>query len=241
MKVRCVACILVAVFATLMSSAAFASPVFTINGSTLDPAALNCSTVGVQTSCSGTNLSGTGFLLNSWQFTFDPDPSINGAFNLTNIGTTTQTFVLTVTLPTPVFPSPLLASGSIGAGLLVDVNGGGASLTDNGSAFYTALIDGASVHTLLDPPQSYVSIASPTGGPGAPVTIPFASFGPSPVSQPINTSIGIRTQFRLTSGDAVSLPVSFTVVPASVPEPSSLTLLGFGIVCLSFVRRRRSA
>ena len=105
----------------------------------------------------------------------------------------------------------------------------------------TALIDGSAVHTLLDPPQSYISTPLASGGPGAPVTIPFASFGPNILAQPVSSSIGTQFQFRITAGDQVFLPFGFTVAPVAVPESDSLTLLGCGIVCLAAFRRRRAA
>jgi len=241
MRVRLVACFLVAVFAAFTSRAAFASALITINGSPLDAAALNCSISGDQTICRGTNLQGSGFMLSSWEFLFDPDPSVSGAFTVLNLSATTQTFTIGVGLGVLPLGSTVSATGFTGAGTLTDLNGGGATLTDNGISIYTALIDGTAVHTLLDPPQSYISTPLASGGPGAPVTIPFSSFGPNILAQPVNSIIGTQFQFRLTSGDQVSLPFGFTVTPVAVPESDSLTLLGCGIVCLAAFRRRRAA
>jgi len=239
MRVRWIICLLVAVFAAFSSHAAFASSVISINGSVLDPAAVNCGTLGNLTTCQSTNLSGPGYLLNSLVFTFDPDPSITGFFSLTNISPTVMTFTLSATLSGLSLASPVSISGFVGAGTLTDLNGQGATLTDSGVSIYTALIDGVPVHTLLDPPQLYVSTPLASGGPGAPATIPFTSFGPSTLAQPLNSSITTAFQFRLTPGDQVSLPFAFTVEPVPAPEPGSLTLLGCGIAGLAVFRRRR--
>jgi hypothetical protein len=74
----------------------------------------------------------------------------------------------------------------------MDVNGGGATLTDDGSAIHTALIDAAPVHTLLEPPQSFSVLANPFGGPGSPLTISKVSFGPDVLPLSVANSIGTR-------------------------------------------------
>ncbi len=237
--------LLATAFIGFSGRAAFASPVFTfnINGTAFDAAMLNCGQPGNQSVCSGTNLSGSGFVLNSWQFVLDPDPSIAGSFTLTNLSNATLTFTVSATLGVSPVSGPLSISGYVGAGTLTDLNGGGATLSDVGVSLYGAMIDGSSVHTLLDPPQSYTVVPGPLG-PGAPVTIPLASFGPQGLNQSIGSSIGVAFPgFSLTAGDSIQFPFGFDATPATpptVPEPGSLLLLGSGLATLA-ARRRRSA
>lgn len=212
-----------------------------VNGSAIDPAAINCAMDGDLARCTGANISGAGYELNSLNFLLDPDPSLTGSFTLTNLSNVTQTFMLTVSLSglSPI-AAPLSISGSIGAGTLTDVNGGGATLTDAGSAIYTGLLDGSGVRTLLDPPQFFNVPTTPSGGPGAPVTISQVTFGPEALAQSLAGSIGIQVRFTLTSGDQVALPMSFDVQAAPVPEPATFLMLGAGLAAL-LCRRQRAA
>jgi hypothetical protein len=245
MRIRLFSCLLVA-FVAFYAHAAFAAPiraVIDINGDALDAAALNCANTGSQLLCEGTNFVGNGFRLDSWSFLLDPDPSISGSFSLTNLSGITQTFAVTASLFFgPAIGPSLSATGYVGAGTLNDTGGGGAQLTDAGGiALYTALIDNVPVQTLLDAPQVYTSVPGPFG-PGSPVTIPMASFGPTILAQSANSLIGTAFEFTLTNGDQVSLPFGFTVTPAPnptpTPEPGSLVLLGGGLAGLAVYRRR---
>ena len=217
--------------------AATIAPVITINGSALDLNDLGCVSSGDGiVSCEGTSLTGSGYELSSWSFEFDPDPTLSGSFTLTNLSKSTLGFTVSASLSIlPVGPS-LSATGSVGAGTLTDLNANGATVTDSGLSIYTTEIDGVSVHTLLDRPQSYTAPADPLGAPSS-VTIPMESFGPDLLAQAASSSITASFAFMLTAGDSVSFPFSFDVEP--VPEPATLLLLGGGIAGLALSGRTK--
>jgi hypothetical protein len=170
-----------------------------------------------------------------WDISGKYDPTINGAFSVTNLLAVPQTFTLNVTVPVPAIPGATLIGGSM-AGSFTDANGGGATFDSSGlTAIYTALIDGASVATLNPSPValvagSFLSTAVPTADFGTP--IPFAA-GPA-----LTTDMGIQLKFTLSAGDTAALTSVFVVEP--VPEPSTVVLALMGVACGLFVARRRA-
>jgi len=177
-----------------------------------------------------------------WSVTVNPDPFITGTFNLTNNTASTQNFVLNVTLPfTPTLFQPMVMGGNFGDVTYTDtgLSGSVTLATVGANTLYLSRIDGLSVVGLL---SSYSSTA--TGLPGVAGTEPGQSFGnpipsdPVPLTFVSASSIGIRTQFSLTAGDRVSLPVFFQVEPTPVPEPSTALLIGLGLAGLVVSRKR---
>lgn len=183
------------------------------------------------------NGNGEGFNV-SWDMDVNPDPFIVGTFNLTNLSTTTEEFILTITLPTTPFGGPNLMGGFFGEVTFTDANlDSSVALNSVGTnPFYSALIDGGVVQVL----GSF--IASTSGGPGVFGTVSQHAFGtpiPSDPAPAVLTSIGLRVRFELSGGDRVAIPVRFEVSPASAPEPGTLALVALGLAAL-VARRARS-
>ena len=128
---------------------------------------LGCGGAGAQgqLSCSGTNWTPLGgWTLDSWSLQVDPDPSITNIFSVTNNTAATQTFVVSVLLPTGIsFGPPSLIRGSVQGGA-TDNNFNGVTLANSGTtAIYDAQIDGATVRTLFDNPTSVSGVGSVSG------------------------------------------------------------------------------
>jgi hypothetical protein len=196
------------------------------NGNSWNPVSTNlgCGTADPTTgafSCSGTRtsiLSGdaTGV---SWNMSLDPDPTVSNTIALTNNTASTQTYIVTVTLPVSAISSPIVIGGSV-SGSITDLTGNGATVArPSGYAIYTALIDGSSVAT-LNPFTSFSVGSFLSGSP------PPGSFGTPIPSQltflPVNSSIGIQLAFTLTPGDSASFTSVFV---AQAPEPGTVLLL----------------
>ncbi|HTO69229.1 MAG TPA: PEP-CTERM sorting domain-containing protein [Myxococcota bacterium] len=192
------------------------------------------------------SLSGIGYGTDfncDWSITVNPDPSISGSFNLTNLSPSAQTFVLTVSLPTSVV-GPTVMGGFAGDVTYTDASGNGSVTlqTIAGSPFYRALVDGLSVGAIGDLGSFNLTAF---GGPGATGTLSQLAFGTPIPSAPgpagVASNIGIRVTFNLTGGDSVNIPVNFTIDTGRAPEPASLVLVGIGLAALAAARRSRAA
>mgnify|MGYP005855811029 CR=1 FL=1 len=202
-------------------------------------ASLGCGAPGSagELTCSGTGFNeGGGWVLDSWNLFADPDPTISNTASVTNNTASTQSFLISVSLPTSIsFGPPSLIRGSIVLGGS-DNNNDGVTVSSTGTnSIYNALIDGSTVRTLLDAPQTFT-----TPFPSGSVSSGVVDFG-IPVEESIAvatlTSIGLDIRFDLSAGDSASFTSVFDVQP--IPEPGTALLLGLGLVGLAARGRGR--
>jgi hypothetical protein len=176
-----------------------------------------------------------------WDLTVDTDPFVSSAFGFKNTGAT-ATFTIVTSLPiAPVVPGTLMG-GSTG-GSVTDSNfdavfGSIGLSTVAPDAFYVGLIDGIPVLPAAELHPDPFSVSFLFAGDTQ--NIPSANFGlpgPTVPGPAVATSIGIRNKFSLTGGDSVA-STNFFVVEV-IPEPSTVLLLGFGLVGLAVRGKRR--
>ena len=207
-----------------------------VSAGTLDATQLGCSDTGTNTAtCSAQNLDIGGLRITNLDLSLDNDPVVSGEVAVQNMLGVTQQFTLIFTLPTgPIGPSTVIG-GSVAGGVTDNDGNIGTLSTVNGSAFYSALIDGVTQQMLF--PHSVVLNA---GAYDSAVLAPPGAFGtpiPSLPGPAVLGSIGIQYDFNLTSQDAASFTGVFVVQP--VPEPSTALLVGLGLVIVARGGRRR--
>lgn len=199
----------------------------------MNQVAMNCTGTAPNFSCSGMGAALGDLGIDTWNFSLDEDPLVSGTTAVTNSSGLTKhfTMIFTLLLAAPVTPSSVIG-GSMQGGA-TDNTGNGVTLASfGGSSLYAAQIDGTTVQTLYNDPQSF------SAGNFLSVNVPQASFGTPIPSQPsvaALNSIGIVFDFTLTPGDSAS----FTGVFVAVPEPGTVLLLGMGVAGLALAAGRR--
>jgi hypothetical protein len=173
---------------------------------------------------------GTGYTVNSWQAILKTDPFVTNNVVITNTQATTQTFILTVSLPIPAFSYSQIVASSVGV-TVTDSNGDGSvtasSVTPNG--IYSGTVNGVTALTLLPDPTT-VSCSTPGCSNTASVNFPSGPAGPG-----VATAIGITLEFTLSPGDSAGLTSRFEITP----EPGTVLLLASGLAGLVVVGRKR--
>jgi hypothetical protein len=203
-----------------------------------DPTKLYCTSDGgyASGSCNGAGYDLGGASLDSVQLAFVVDPVVQLNISLTNNSATTQTFILTATLPTDPFAGPNRMGGSLTGGV-TESNGNTASLSAvTGGAIYSALIDGATVATLLPAPFS-IGVGVPFESMAIPPNTAFGQPIPSAAAPSVLGELGLRYAFRLSPGDQAGLLGVFVV---ETPEPALSPLLGLAALALVALRRARA-
>jgi hypothetical protein len=158
------------------------------------------------------------------------DPFVTSVVGLINPMPFAQTYTIIVSLPI----SPFAYNGTIASSVGVTVTDSASGLVSATSVtpmgIYTGTVNGAPVLTLLADPTT-VSC----GSLGCSTTVsdnsglPLLAAGPGSA-----TAIGITLKFTLSAFDQIGITSRFEIVP----EPSTVALLGVGLVALGIARRR---
>jgi hypothetical protein len=158
--------------------------------------------------------------------------ALSGNLNITSAVATTDTFEVTVSLPSDVAlaaPTSMLGSVSINLSDNVAFGDGAELTTADPDPIYTAIIDGTEVQTLVDAPFSLVAGPFLTNSYGPEN---FSGAGPA---VDIDDLIQIRHKFTLTAFDTAQVVSTFVITP----EPGALMLLALGGTSAVFRLTRR--
>jgi hypothetical protein len=245
-----------AAVAIVVGGAAHAAPVVSVAVDTVVPDPNTPDHYGVSQESTGPApdgsylLSGIGYGANfqcNWDVAVNPDPQITSTFTLKNLSGSTQTFIMTVTLPIATISPNTVQGGYFGDPVtgtqFTDTSGDSdVTLATVGlTPFYQAIVNAGPFQTVSMGLGSFTENAN--GGPGA-----FGNHFEAPWGTPIPNApfgaatgnIQIKWTFSLTAGDTVTSKGFFRV---EAPEPGSVLLVGMGLAALAglAIARRRSA
>lgn len=166
---------------------------------------------------------------------------ITGNYTVENHTGSTHDFAVTVTLPVAPAPGAQLMGGTATIALQANSDGGAiTSIPDNpknpngsGLPVWQAQIDSVGVHDLFQHPFDL----STTGPGGLATSDNFGTPIPGAPAPAVLGSIGIKTEFSLTSLDQATLTSSFQVTV--IPAPGGLALLAVGLLSGRGRRRRK--
>ena len=175
---------------------------------------------------------GDDWTINSWVSAYDTDPFVTNNISLTNNSGVAQTFIISAALPIAAFNYDKAVFSSVGV-TATDSNGNG-SLSVTSLALFEGQVNGVGALSLLDPVSLTQANCSPfpnTNGCSATVSDGIVS---QLVPAGVANLIGIKLQFTLSPGDSIGITSRFEIVP----EPTTLLLVGAGLIGLAVTRRR---
>jgi MYXO-CTERM domain-containing protein len=190
--------------------------------------------------CVGTYAGSTFGMNDLWRLDYNLAASVNGSMgsqsgslSLTNLSGATQTYSITLSLPTLVTGDYTgLFNGSLAAVLIT--GGPGSMSSVEGLPLWTASSGGVVAGELFTDPFS-----ATRNGPGA-TSLGSRSFGGTAPSVPSDTygeMLSITLNFVLSANATASFSSAFAGVGTPVPAPGALAVLG--LAGLSSRRRRR--